>query len=542
MKKYGYLVFLGIILLAAILRLFLLDQVPPGFTPDEAAQGYTAYSILKTGRDEWGIRLPLTPRSFGDFKPPLYTYLLIPFVGVLGLGETAVRLPAALAGVLSVVVMFFLARELLGSQKIALASAFLLAISPWHIQLSRGGFEAGLLVLLIPLGIYLFLIGIKKPVWLIWAAVPLVLSLFTYHSAKLTPLLIGLLVVFFFDRIKQYQKHLLAFLAIFSAGLILLLAASFQGGATRAGDITILNPTDGWQGVFEKRVEAVWANLPDPIARAFNNKLTYVVETFSKNYLQYFSFTFLFSDGPAEGFYGMNPGIGVLYLFELPLLLYAIYKIVRIKDKSGLFLVISLLIAPLPAALAKGPGYAANRAVIVLPFLVILSAYGLMALKKTKIRWLLIAVLIAVFFLFFAEDYFLHSRYVIAGPMQWGWREAVEYIEDVEGQYDQVIISRRFSEPQAYVMFYKAYDPKLVQEAAPDWLSYQKQGLKFLDQLGQYALGKYIFRNLHHPVDRLLKNTLLLGKPEDFFPTVSPIKVINYPNGKPAFWLVESDR
>src|SRR3972149_5810749 len=91
-----------ILLIGILLRLWKLDIIPPHLTPDEAAIGYNAYSILKTGRDEYGQLLPVIFKSFGDFKPGLYIYLTVPFVAVLGLNEWSVRLPSALSGVLAI--------------------------------------------------------------------------------------------------------------------------------------------------------------------------------------------------------------------------------------------------------------------------------------------------------------------------------------------------------------------------------------------------------------------------------------------------------
>src|SRR6185369_6445644 len=102
----------GILLLAFFLRVPFLDLYPIGFTPDEASFGYDAYSILHTGKDQWGHTLPLVLESFGDFKAPLYTYIDIPFVAVLGLTKTAVRLPNALLGVVAVWVVYLLVNEL----------------------------------------------------------------------------------------------------------------------------------------------------------------------------------------------------------------------------------------------------------------------------------------------------------------------------------------------------------------------------------------------------------------------------------------------
>ena len=97
-----------IIVLAIVLRLFLLTSVPPSLNWDEVSQGYTAYSILQTGKDEWGEKLPLFFRSYGEWKSAVYIYLLLPFIKVLGLNAFAVRLPSVLAGIISVYLMYLL--------------------------------------------------------------------------------------------------------------------------------------------------------------------------------------------------------------------------------------------------------------------------------------------------------------------------------------------------------------------------------------------------------------------------------------------------
>src|SRR3989344_8752448 len=142
-----------IIFFAFLLRIFAIDVIPVGFTPDEASFGYDAYSILHTGKDQWGHTFPLVLESFGDFKPPLYAYLAIPFVGIFGLNNYATRLPNALIGTAAIYVTYLLVKELgksldkkseVGSWKLEILAAMLLAISPWHIMMSRGAFEANL--------------------------------------------------------------------------------------------------------------------------------------------------------------------------------------------------------------------------------------------------------------------------------------------------------------------------------------------------------------------------------------------------------------
>ena len=196
---------LGIILLAFILRTYDVYTYPPGFTPDEASFGYDAYSILKTGRDQWGKRLPLVLESFGDFKPPLYAYILVPSVGIFGLNKFSVRFPNALLGTLAVFATYLMVKEIFKSKDdrpfpfkhrvIAKSAAILLAVSPWHIMLSRGGFEANLTTVLIPLAIYLFLKSLKKSKMLVLSAFVFGINLFSYHSTRvITPVILLFLI------------------------------------------------------------------------------------------------------------------------------------------------------------------------------------------------------------------------------------------------------------------------------------------------------------------------------------------------------------
>src|SRR5215469_1838474 len=98
-KKLNIILLFGIIIIASILRLWQIANVPPSPDWDEVALGYNAYSILQTGKDEYGSFLPIVLRSYDDYKPALYTYLVIPFIRIFGLNIVAVRLPAAIIGV-----------------------------------------------------------------------------------------------------------------------------------------------------------------------------------------------------------------------------------------------------------------------------------------------------------------------------------------------------------------------------------------------------------------------------------------------------------
>ena len=133
--KRIFLIF--ILLLGFFLRVYKVAEYPAGLNADEAAIGYNAYSLLQTGKDEFGHPWPINFQSFNDFKPGLYFYLVLPFVKLFGLTELAVRLPSAILGSLTVLILYFLVKKII-SADFAVLAAFLLSVSPWHLHFSRG--------------------------------------------------------------------------------------------------------------------------------------------------------------------------------------------------------------------------------------------------------------------------------------------------------------------------------------------------------------------------------------------------------------------
>ncbi|HEX6977559.1 MAG TPA: glycosyltransferase family 39 protein [Patescibacteria group bacterium] len=531
-----------IVSLGFLLRVIGLNSVPAGFTPDEASFGYDAYSILKTGKDQWGVSFPLILRSFGDSKLPLYSYLDIPFIAVFGLNETATRLPNAVLGSLALVAVYFLVKKL-STDKTALLASFLVAISPWHIMLSRGAFEANLTTFFLPLGILLFIEGIKRPKLLVVSALVFGLNMFSYHTARLlTPLIVGYLIFNYRKEIKIEKYTLFACVVVF---LFLASAVYFYIiGSSRIASSSIFSLVSGWSA--QDRYQAILAGEANIVARTFNNKLITLATTFTKNYLSYFSPQFLFTNGPNEGTYGMVPGVGVLYLFDIVSLVGLIVGLIRGQIKNAGLFIFWVLISPIPASLTTGPGFAANRVAFMMPALQILLAFGLVYLYRRYVlkfprfykQAIVFASVIVVFlsFAFNFEKYVYAQRVSYAPSMIYGTKEVVDFISKEEGGKKEVIISKSVSEPQIYLAFYKKIDPREYQSASRNWELVNG----WVDQQGSYNIGKYIFRDINYNVDSKLKNIILVGKPSEF-PTSAKIDfVVNYPNLTPAYYIVST--
>ena len=150
-----------IILLAAFLRLWNLGNVPPSASMDEASIGYNAYSVLKTGRDEYGEFPLISQRSYDDWRRSTYLFLVIPFIAIFDLNIIAVRLPAIILSILTVLATYYIVLNLFSKRSnfsylVAILSSFLLAINPWHIYISRLGHESNACLAFLVFGVLFF--------------------------------------------------------------------------------------------------------------------------------------------------------------------------------------------------------------------------------------------------------------------------------------------------------------------------------------------------------------------------------------------------
>lgn len=523
----------GIVLLGFLVRVIGLSSHPAGFTPDEASFGYDAYSILKTSRDQWGHTLPLVFKSFGDDKLPVYTYLTIPSVFIFGLNEFSVRLPNAILGTLAIAVTYFFVKRLFNDERVAIFSSFIFAVSPWHIMLSRGAFEANLTTFFLPLGILLFLKGLKDHKFLLFACLVFLLNMFTYHTARiLSPLIFAALVIGYRTKLKDFKIFNLSLslgALLFIVGIVGYL---FGGSRVQSSGIFDL-------GFADDRYFAQIAGEPNFVSKIFYNKPLYIVRQFLNNYFSYFSPQFLVTNGPAEATYGMVSGVGVIYLVDFIFLFGFVVKYIKSRSKELDLLLFWILISPIPAALTKGPGYAANRAAFIMPALFVLIAVGGVfiyeSVRKTRYKKLFVFGYLSFFlinFIYVGEKYLIGQKINGASSMIYG---AKELVDNIIGYSDKkIVVSKNISEPQIYIAFYSKMNPVDYQNASKNWSLVNG----WVDQQGEYSLGRYTFRNINYSVDSKLQNTVLVGAARDFPTETKPNFVVSYPNQQPAYYVI----
>lgn len=219
-----------ILLTGCLARLLFLGENPAGLHQDEAYSAYNAWAMMEYGTDSYGYVRPVYYTVWGSGMSVLYSWLEMPFLALLGTTATAVRLPQALFGCLSILAAYGLGKEM-GSVHTGLFFAGLLAVNPWHIQQSRFGLDAGLAVPMFLFFIYFlcrYLNGKRGSVW--GVAVFGGLTLYCYALTwLLVPGVLFLSLLFFRKRVSFDKKLLGAGLLLFVMAfpLLLFLAVNF---------------------------------------------------------------------------------------------------------------------------------------------------------------------------------------------------------------------------------------------------------------------------------------------------------------------------
>lgn len=529
--------------LATLFRLLWLADIPTGFYVDEASTGYDAYAILLTGKDQYGEFLPVFARTFGAYNEALYRYITILPVWLFGLNEFAVRLPAAIFGILTVPVVFFLAKELF-DKKVALLAAFLLAISPWHIQFSRIAFRAILLPFFFCWGLYFFFRGLKKPRYLLFSSLAFSVGLYTYASARVfIPLFLLPLVWLYRHELRRVKRY------FFLAATIFLLIFLFLSTYWLSS-----------QGI----AESLDSLDTDPIQ---------LIQT----YLGYFNPVFLFFDGDPIARHGLA-NFGQLHLFELVTFPLGLYWLLRERQKRSWLLVVWLLLYPLPGSLTDASH--ALRTIIGVPLFTLVSAYGLSLLLPASeddkrhedifamagmptfavrvaaphplggfLRWANTAVrhkrrlfvmgitaVIVWRVILYTQMYFV--IYPIYSPQAWqyGMREAIEYSNSKP--YNNIYISDSFFIPHMFVLLYNAYPPEAYQREA--LFSVGEGNFRYTD----VSVGNYHILSAETMWRKTRDNALFMLFPDEARfvvsrPNCAEAHVIYRPNGSVASILVE---
>lgn len=536
MKKLLYImVFALILLIGAILRLFNNINNPPSLNIDEVAIGYNAYSILKTGKDEYGTRLPLSFRSVGDYKPPVLIYLTIPSIAVFGLNEFAVRFPTALLSILTIPLFYYFLWRLTKDRLMSLLGVGFLTISPWHIYYSRYAVEATAALFFLLLG-FVCLLKVKGQFyWGILAGIFLSISMYAYHSERLfVPIFLIACFIFFLIRKRLDKRYIIFAASLLLVSVPLIVSTIFGPDKIRAQTTFITNDIN-----FTRYVDVGQANF-------LNNKQVLLFFYWIRKFLSYFQPSFWFYDGlymTTKGIYGL----GVIYLFELPLVLIGIYSLIKKWSTLSLLIFSWILLGIIPASLTQNEQHSL-RTLVILPAVLFIGALGakeyVLFWKNTKNKFLSLIINSIYSLLIFWNLGLALLIFSVHFPIQKGenfmegTKQVVEYALNHKDEYKEIVFDPVrgiqgpyiVSVPHTYVLFYSRYDPYKYQTEL------KRTGMEL------YGFDKYTFRHINWPEDRSKYGTLFIGSawslPQKDIKPDEILKKVYLSNGQLAFLIV----
>lgn len=543
MRKINWLLF-GILIIAACMRFWGLAQVPESMYWDEVSQGYNAYSILTTGGyDEHHEFLPLSRFiAFGDYKAPVNIYLIVGSIAIFGKNTFAVRFPSAFLGTLTVLFTYFLAKELFQKQKnnfIPLAAAFFLAISPWHVQLSRAAYEGNVATFFTILGAYLLLLAKRKSAWiLLGSSVSFVIGIYAFNAQRIfIPLLIVLLTIVYWKDFVKKEK-LLPILLSCSVGIILLFPflqfLKTPESTLRFDEVSIFSYYA--QDVVRQSNTWIKEEGNSPLAKVLHNRRVIFSLLYVQHYFDFFNPQFLFFTGDVNPRFSMQDN-GELFLFLLPLLVSGSYLLLKDKNKTTAVIVGWFLLAPLAGATAKETPHAL-RGETYIPMYEMLAAYGLWYIaqliqtKKQLLRlfWITGSVIVVLSIGIYLHNYFVHFPKLYSYDWQYGYQQAIAETEKLQNNYDVVAFTPTYGRPYIYLLWYGNITPQ----------TFWQTGKVTHDVFGFYtvhAVEKYQFRDTLIQSDDATKKVLYVGAPGEIPANYRVLDRINFLNGDPAFLI-----
>lgn len=532
-----------IVLLSLVLRLIKLDSFPPP-NRDELDIGYNAYSLLHTGKDEYGTSWPLSFKSFGDYKLPGLIYSTAISVAIGGFNLVTTRWPNVVLSVLTLVCVYFLARELIPSGSFSLWSALMAATGYGIFHGSRSAYEPVAALFFSSLAWFLLLYARKhRPVWLGLICMPMLMAFFYQTGATL---IIPLIIIAFFIYRKEYR------LAWFQMAGIVLITALLYGcswiptwgvNTTKMGT-TIFTETKTVDLMATNRLAAINAGLPSPIAHLLINRVSMGMLILMQNYVTAYNPEFLLIKGGNNSWHNLafiNYGY-VSYISMLGFGLGCLFLLTHItRRREAQFLLALLVLTPLPHALTIDiPN--ANRLQEFFLVIAVVAAYGFWQLTQYvnhRSQLLVTIVLMAVIGIDFGWFYY---RYITYQPASYAINyipeapELVRLINRLAPAYDAVMINESFDFAATYFAFYTPITPAMFHQA--EWTMFGFSRVTHWDKFYFQVSDSQWSRYAKEPFRSTSPHQRVLYITRTFSPPTSR-EVVSIPTADNSHWLME---
>jgi 4-amino-4-deoxy-L-arabinose transferase-like glycosyltransferase len=528
MKGRIYWLLLGaVLLLFLVTRLFQIAGTPSSVYWDEASIGYNAYSILRTGADEWGKSFPIHFRAFGEFKLPVYIYSVAVAEELFGLSSFAVRFPAVIFSALTLILVFLLGQKLTNRKSVGIVAAGVFSVMPWSFMFSRAGFEASAGLMFFCLGFLLLLYADKKRWLVLVSALGFILSFYSYNSYRIISPLAFVILGFFLYK-TEWKKYLIFFIL----GVLIILISFvpivrlilYDAGFSRGESFSLipniqqvydLSHQPHLQIIYDRSKKGDW----------WGNFFAVC-----KNFLSHLSIQFLFLNGDGNPRDGQS-GFGELYFIDGIFLIWGLILAVKKRFKFLWLPVTVILLSFVPPSLFKESPHAL-RSLSAAPFFAILIAYGIVNTEKylKKIFWIIPVIYLA----FFANYYFsflsnYNTKY--SHDWQYGYKQIFTDYQNQFSKYQRVYISDNDAQPYIFGLFYDKIDPKtfIATKQLNDVSDWGFSTVRSFD--------KFVFIKDKEIANIKERDVLIFASPEGAQTDRVPSGEIKLPNGQTAFYV-----
>lgn len=477
---YRHLLLILILIFAALLRLWQLGAVPVGVTHDELGYIYNGYSVSKTGNNVFGEYLPfLTWLNKGGFPfLPVPIYFSVPFFWLFGLSATVGRLPSAVLGVIDVLLIYILVKQIFNKTSLALLSAFFLAISPWHLHLSRSAYDPNFALFFYLLGIVVFFYEVYRKKLPIFSSISFFLAIFSYRGMNTIYIpIVALLLWYSLKALKISRKQCIIFLICAGSVFLFLLSIVAINGEKYVAEGLIWNDSK-MQAEIDNQIRD--AQGPLLIRRLFLNKPMYIINKLRENYVRAYSPEFLFLYTEPSKIYSIWSR-GRIYFIDILFIVLGIAYFYKLNKNAASFVVGLLLIGGLPGMFGGFP-YSARNFFLSAIF-PIFSAAGVFFLFNVLFTKKFIRVC-GIGILFFVYVYLLGSylfdyygRYAFYGGEAWAksLKDVSSLVIKNKKNYDKIIVGQTSFGDLIQYAFFAKLNPQEVQKA---WIQREKVGSK----------------------------------------------------------------
>lgn len=350
-------------LLGWFLFTYKLTDVPPGINGDEAAIGFLASEIVKTGKDPEGNILPLfTKVSWPDWKQPVTIYSTVIAFKIFGTSYFNLKAVSVVFVLISGILVFFLTKEIY-NQKLALISLLIFIVTPILMIQAHLAIEN---IAPLPFIVFWMLMIIKyekqkRNKHLFLAGLALGASIYSYLGLRLIVPVISIVTIFYIYYLNRTKFNLFPFF-VFFLGLLPFMVLMFVVKDIYPAAILATNRPQGFTSY----------------------------QQFLLPFISSFDPSFLFIKGDLTPYHSTGQQ-GMFLLATMPLFLIGLFKIAKDRKPFFLFVIAVFFLTPVLYGL-PGSIHRASRLLALLPAFIIICLEGVKFLSEIKKKAIKIAV------------------------------------------------------------------------------------------------------------------------------------------------------